>query len=267
MYSPGGGGGVGHWAPNLHLRLTLLNFLYIISAPGVDVQCNRDNMTIIIPKSLLRGIDREHLRLLDTTCKAEETSVDFSLMTPLTGCNTTRKQTTSAIVYSSTVFKIPVAASDVVTRVREIEIQFSCFYSMYGVVSSVGWKPSNKKLVFNDEGKGNFTLSLNMYPDKRFVSSYKKDDFPVAVVLRKRLFFEALVTSGDKQLSITVDRCYATPTQDQKNSLKYEFITKGYEQNHLLLFVICLLLKMWFNIKRWYCVATYLRFCIYQMPK
>ena len=134
------------------------------------------------------------------------------------------------------------------------------------MVSSVGWKPSNKKLVFNDEGKGNFTLSLNMYPDKRFLSSYTMDDFPVAVLLRKRLFFEALVTSGDKQLSITADRCYATPTQDQKNSLKYEFITKGYEQNHLLLFVICLLLKMWFNIKRWYCVATYLRFCIYQMP-
>ena len=187
-------------------------------------------MTIIIPKALLRGIDREHLRLLDTTCKAEETSANFALITLLTGCNTTRRQTASAIVYSNTVLEIPVAAEDVVTRVREIEIQFSCFYSKYGVVSSVGWQPSNRKLVFSDEGKGNFTLSLNMYPDKRFVSSYKKDDFPVAVVLRKRLFFETSVTSDDKQLTITADRCYATPTQDQKNSLKYEFITKGYKR-------------------------------------
>ena len=119
------------------------------------------------------------------------------------------------------------AAEDVVTRVREIEIQFSCFYSKYGVVSSVGWKPSNRKLVFSDEGKGNFTLSLNMFPDKRFVSPYMKDDFPVAVVLRKLLFFEVSVTSSDKQLSIIADRCFATPTQDQKNPLKYEFITKG----------------------------------------
>ena len=184
-------------------------------------------MTIIIPKSLLRGIDREHLRLLDTTCKAEETSVDFSLTTPLNGCNTTRRQTPTAIVYSNTVLEIPVDAEEVVTRVREIEIQFSCFYSKYGVVSSVGWKPSNRKLVFSDEGKGNFTLSLNMFPDKRFVSPYTKDDFPVDVVLRKLLFFQASVTSGDKHLSIIADRCYATPTQDQKNSLKYEFITKG----------------------------------------
>ncbi|XP_078377377.1 uncharacterized protein LOC144660589 isoform X2 [Oculina patagonica] len=196
-------------------------------APGVDVQCNNENMTIIIPKSFLRGIDREHLRLLDTTCKAEETSAHFSLATPLTGCNTTRRYTPTAIVYSNTVLEIPVAAEDVVTRVREIEIQFSCFYSKYGVVSSVGWKPSNRKLVFSDEGKGNFTLSLNMFPDKRFVSPYTKDDFPVAVVLRKLLFFEVSVTSGDKQLSIIADRCYATPTQDQKSSLKYEFIRKG----------------------------------------
>ncbi|KAL9968065.1 hypothetical protein ACROYT_G026392 [Oculina patagonica] len=196
-------------------------------APGVDVQCNRDNMTIIIPKSLLRGIDREHLRLLDTKCKAEETSAHFSLTTPLTGCNTTRRHTPTAIVYSNTVLEIPVAAEDVVTRVREIEIQFSCFYSKYGVVSSVGWKPSNRKLVFSDEGKGNFKLSLNMFSDKRFVSPYTKDDFPVAVVLRKLLFFEVSVTSGDKQLSIIAERCFATPTQDHKNPLKYEFITKG----------------------------------------
>ena len=118
-------------------------------------------------------------------------------------------------------------AKDVITRVREIEIQFNCYYSKYGVVSSVGWKPNNRKLVFNDEGKGNFTLSLNMFPDKRFVSPYKKSDFPVAVVLRRPLFFEVSVSSSDKQLSVMAGRCFATHTQDQKNPLKYEFITKG----------------------------------------
>ena len=120
--------------------------------------------------------------------------------------------------------------------------------------------------MFSDEGKGNFTLSLNMFPDKRFVSPYTKDDFPVAVVLRKLLFFEVSVTSGDKQLSIIADRCYATPTQDQQNSLNYEFITKGYEQSLLFFLGIFLLLKMWFNIRRWCCVATNLRFYIFQMP-
>ena len=66
-----------------------------------------------------------------------------------------------------------------------------------------------------------------MFPDKRFVSPYMKDDFPVAVVLRKRLFFEISVTSSDRQLSIIADQCHATTTQDHKNPLKYVFITKG----------------------------------------
>ena len=148
-------------------------------------------------------------------------------------------------------------AEDIVTRVREIEIPFSCYLSKYGVVSSVGWKPSNRKLVFSDEGKGNFTLSLNMFPDNRFVSHYMKDDFPVAVVLRERLFFEVSVLSDDKQLSIIADRCYATPTQDQTNSLKYEFIKKGYVW---LILISYLLIKG--NEIRWLFLPLYFLFFI-----
>ncbi|CAH3023184.1 unnamed protein product, partial [Porites evermanni] len=196
-------------------------------APGVNVQCKSENMTIIIPKSLLLGIDREHLRLLDTSCKAAENNTHFSLTTPLTGCNTTSRHTPTAIVYSNTVLDMPAAVKNVVTRVRKLEIQFSCFYSKHGVVSSVVWKASNRKLVFSNEGEGNLTLSLDMFPNKTFVSPYTKRDFPVAVILRKPLFFEVSVITDDKQLSIRADRCYATPTQDRMNPLKYEFIKQG----------------------------------------
>ena len=185
-------------------------------------------MTVIIPKSLLRGLDREHLRLLDTTCKATETSTHFSLTTPLSGCKTTRRQTPTDIVYSNAVLEIPIDFDDVVTRVRKIEIPFSCFYSNDGMVSSVGWKSKDRRLVFSGQGQGNYTLSLNAFPDKRFISPYTNGDFPVAVALRKTLYFEVSVTSDDKLLSIIAERCYATPTHDLKNPLKYEFIKTGY---------------------------------------
>ncbi|XP_078343446.1 ZP domain-containing protein-like [Oculina patagonica] len=184
-------------------------------------------MTIIIPKSLLHGLDREHLRLLDTTCKAEETSAHFSLTTPLTGCKTTRRHLPTAIVYSNTVLEISVSDAVAIARVRKIEIQFSCSYSKYGVVSSFGWLPSNKKFVLSDEGKGNFTLSLDMFSNKSFVKPYTENDFPVVVELGTLLFFEVSVTSSDKQLSIISDRCYATPTRNRENPSKYELITNG----------------------------------------
>ena len=211
------------------IRLTCFDCNCVILAPGVNVQCKSENMTIIVPKSLLFGIDREHLRLLDSSCKAAENTTHFSLTSPLTGCNTTSRHTPTAIVYSNAVLDMPVAVKNVVTRVRKLEIQFSCFYSKHGVVSSVVWKASNRKLVFSNEGEGNLTLALDMFPNKTFVSPYSKRDFPVAVILRKPLFFEVSVISDDKQLSIRADRCYATPTQDRMNPLKYEFIKQGYD--------------------------------------
>ena len=212
------------------VRLTCFDCNRFILAPGVNVQCQSENMTIIIPKLLLFGIDREHLRLLDTSCKAAENNTHFSLTTPLTGCNTTSRHTPTAIVYSNVVLDMPVAVKNVVTRVRKLEIQFSCFYSRHGVVSSVVWKASNRKLLFSNIGEGSLTLALDMFPNKRFVSPYTRRDFPVAVILRKPLFFEVSVISDDKQLSIRADRCYATPTQDRMNPLKYEFIKQGYDK-------------------------------------
>ena len=212
--------------------MSVIYFYLFILAPGVNVQCKSENMTIIIPKSLLFGIDREDLRLLDAKCKAAENTTHFSLTTPLTGCNTTSRHTPTAIVYSNAVLDMPVAVKNVVTRVRKLEIQFSCFYSKHGVVSSVVWKASNRKLVFSNEGEGNLTLALDMFPNKTFVSPYTKRDFPVAVILRKPLFFEVSVISDDKQLSIRADRCYATPTQDRMNPLKYEFIKQGYDNKN-----------------------------------
>ena len=125
-------------------------------------------MSITIPKTILKGMDREHLRLLDPKCGAIENSTHFNLKTPLTGCNTKRRHTKSAIVYSNKVQEIPLKQSDIVTRVREIEIPFSCFYSNYRVATAVGIKPKNRKLVFSERGKGNFTLVLELFHSKRY---------------------------------------------------------------------------------------------------
>ena len=73
------------------------------------------------------------------------------------------------MVYSNTVLEIPVADDAIITRVREIEIPFSCFYKNSGDATAVGVKPDTRKLVFDEDGKGNFTVALDMFPDKRSV--------------------------------------------------------------------------------------------------
>ena len=143
-------------------------FISCFIAQGVTVNCLQNEMSITIPKPILKGMDREYIRLLDPSCRATETPTHFNLKTPLTGCNSTRRHTKSAIVYSNKVLEIPLKNTDIITRVREIEIPFSCYYSNYGVATAVGVKPENRKLVFREKGKGNFTVVLELYHSDRY---------------------------------------------------------------------------------------------------
>ena len=141
----------------------------------MTVNCLQNRMSISIPKPILKGMDREHLRLLDPSCGATETPTHFNLKTPLTGCGTKRRHTKSAIVYTNKVLEIPLKNTDVITRVREIEIPFSCYYSNRGVATAVGLKPKSRKLVFMEKGKGNFTVVLELFHSRR--SCYSDIDY------------------------------------------------------------------------------------------
>lgn len=131
------------------------------------MECHKDDMSITLPKSLVLGMNREHVTLRDVNCVAKETTTHFTLTTALTGCGTTARHRKSAVAYSNTVLEIPVADDAVITRVREVEIPFSCFYKTSGDAIGFEMKPNIRKLVFDEDGKGNFTIALDMYADDK----------------------------------------------------------------------------------------------------
>ena len=187
-------------------------------------------MWISIPKHLLHGLDREHLRLDDVNCGAKETRTHFILHTKLTECHTVSRHTKNFVCYMNKVLEIPVAHHQIITRVREVEIPFSCYYSNMGIVSAVGLQVKSKKIIFSKKGFGRFVLEMNIYPDNRYLGHYTKKDFPVYVPLRKILFVQVSVDTEDKRLEILAVECFATPDPDpNKPGLKYTFIKDGYE--------------------------------------
>ena len=186
-------------------------------------------MTVLVAKTLLPGVERGHLRLRNASCSATETSTHFSLTTPLDGCLTSASETPTSLLYSNKVLEIPSdkVLNGAVTRKKQVEIPFSCQYSKSGMVSSAGWKPELNVVEFNVKGRGNFTMTLNMFPDSDFATPYSQKDMPVAVKIQQPLFFEVSVLSGDSQLLIGAQRCYATPTQHRNSSAGYNFIQNG----------------------------------------
>ncbi|XP_068762183.1 ZP domain-containing protein-like [Montipora capricornis] len=196
-------------------------------AEGVDLYCGQDEMTITLPKSLLRGLDVEHLRLIDDQCTATENETHFFLTTRTTECGTLLKHNNDHAIYSNMVSEIPLQENQIVTRVREAMIPFHCFYSKFGVVSSIGIKPISKKVVLSSKGYGEFTISLDVFRNPSYISPYSQDDYPIEFYIRERIYLETCVDSEDDRLTILALECYATPSQDRNSQPRYDVIRDG----------------------------------------
>lgn len=125
-------------------------------------------MLIAIPKSVLRGTDREHIRALDVNCGATDNLTHFILDVPLTGCGTKSRHTNSSVIYSNEALPVPPVAEDIVSHVPDFQIPFHCYYDNEGLVSGVGLMPRSEKVIFSEKGFGKFTMRLELFPDLRF---------------------------------------------------------------------------------------------------
>ena len=135
----------------------------------MDLDCGQDEMTITLPKSLLRFLDVDHLRLIDERCTATENQTHFFLTTSTLECGTILKHNNDHAIYSNMVSEIPLRENQIVTRVREVSIPFHCFYSKFGVVSSIGIKPISKKVILSSKGYGEFTITLDVFSNPKYV--------------------------------------------------------------------------------------------------
>lgn len=196
-------------------------------------------MWISIPKYILHGLDREHLRLADEKCTATETKTHFILHTNLTDCHTRKTHTKNFVCYMNAVLEIPVAPNQIITRVREVEIPFSCYYSNMGVVSAVGLKVQSKKIIFSKKGFGKFVLEMKIFPTNKFIFPYRKEDFPIYVPLGKVLYIEVSVDSKDTRLAVLAEECFATPDPNpNKPGLRYTFIKNGFVRSLTLIYLL-----------------------------
>lgn len=205
-------------------------------ANKASVSCLKNNMVIAIPKYVLRGADREHIRALNVSCTASENLTHFFLDVPLTSCGTKRRHTISSVVYTNEALPVPPMLKDVVSHVPDFQIPFHCYYDNNGVVTSVGLKPFSKKVIFSKKGFGRFVIKLTLFPDMRFVGPYTQSDFPVMKKLRERIYFEASVDTDDHRLTILARDCYATPSSNRNSNPKYWIIQKGCKVDETLIY-------------------------------
>ena len=102
-------------------------------------------MQIDVERKILNGFKAQYLRLNDPSCKAQENETHFSLIAPLMSCGTVSSHTDDAVVYSNNVEEVEVGYEGTITRMRELVIPFSCYYTKEGVTSTYGIIPRKVK--------------------------------------------------------------------------------------------------------------------------
>ena len=132
------------------------------------------------------------------------------------------------VVYSNIVLNevVPVSPGEEFTRERHVEIPVECYMKRNGS-ALVSFHPETSKIIFQEEGFGQFRFQLQLYPDNQYRSPYPADAYPIDVNLRDMLYLEAKV-SAQNGLELFVDSCVATTTVNPYSSPRFAFIEDGY---------------------------------------
>jgi hypothetical protein len=103
-------------------------------------------MYIDLEKNVVNGYSKLDLTLRNSSCKATSNETHYTLKAPLVGCGTEVKFTKEAVVYSNLVKEY--RKNGMITRIQDIRIPFSCFYTKEGVTSTFGLLPTKVTVQF-----------------------------------------------------------------------------------------------------------------------
>ena len=62
---------------------------------------------------------------------------------------------------------------------------------------------------------------------RSFATAYTQRDFPLSYKLRQDMYLQGMVNTEDNRLSITAQKCFATPTPNENDVKAYTIIDNG----------------------------------------
>ncbi|EDO37401.1 predicted protein [Nematostella vectensis] len=185
-------------------------------------------MTVYLRRDFLADFYLEDLRLRDTSCEFQSSQnwTHFELVVPLMRCGTESRHTNESLIYSNIVRQKPIDPNAFINRMPIIEIPLQCAYAKRVSATYVDLETTKKKLDLNiRDGAGEFSLRMDLYKDSTYSDPIKPSSFPLSVTVNARLYFQLLVDTPDKSLSIIADACYATPNRAPSEKARYDIIT------------------------------------------
>ncbi|XP_009871936.1 PREDICTED: alpha-tectorin-like, partial [Apaloderma vittatum] len=205
----------------------------IIDAEGT---CKAAQMEVSISKCKLfqLGFEREGVRVNDRHCPGIEGEdfISFQINNTKGNCGNVVQSNSTHIVYKNTVWiESANNTGNIITRDRTINVEFSCAYELdikISLDSVVRPMLSVINLTVPTQ-EGSFTTKMALYKNSSYKHPYRQGE--VVLTTRDVLYVGVFVVGADSNhLILMLNKCYATPSRDSNDKLRY-FIIEGGCQN------------------------------------
>ncbi|XP_076407237.1 pancreatic secretory granule membrane major glycoprotein GP2 isoform X2 [Peromyscus maniculatus bairdii] len=193
-----------------------------------QLDCGPDEMKVKLDKCLLGGLGfKEEIiaYLNNRNCSRimqNEPNNWVSTTSPVVAgdCGNTLENNGTHAIYRNTLS----LATDFIIRDFIVNVNFQCAYPLDMKISlQTALEPIVSSLNIDVDGAGEFTVRMALFQDQSYTHPY--EGAKVVLPVESMLYVGAILETGDtSKFKLLLRNCYATPTEDRDDPLKYFII-------------------------------------------
>ncbi|XP_075140692.1 uromodulin-like [Leptodactylus fuscus] len=202
--------------------------IYDIEDLGIDLECGTKEITASFHTCQLRNLNLDvsniHLRNKDCIGYIENSSGVISATTLLQdgACGNDLINNGTHAIYRNTMI-VKMQTDEIIIRNHEVQLQFSCSYPLDLQLSLDPLKPIISSVTLEIAGVGEFRAQMRLYKDPLYASTYNVGEVTLST---EAIVYVAVNLEGENayQYVVLMKNCFATPTKDFNDPVKYYII-------------------------------------------
>ncbi|XP_053550227.1 uromodulin-like [Bombina bombina] len=197
--------------------------------------CGKSEIRVTFRACELRtfDLDAENIHLIDRHCVGylESNGSLVSVASPLQSgmCGNTLTKNATHAKYSNTIY-LPPDPDQIIVR-EEVYVHYSCVYPLDMILSlQAALKPIISCVNISIEGTGQFKVVMALYQDSGYTIPYEGSE--VTLSTKSILYVGVFLVEGDtSQFYMVMKNCFATPTKNYDDPVKYYIIKDSCPNN------------------------------------
>ncbi|CAN0168674.1 unnamed protein product [Lampetra fluviatilis] len=195
----------------------------------VELLCERERMSVRVPRVLMLNYTVNDMRLNDPTlpgCSLVDDGDFITFDIGIDDCGTVCQESNSSMIFSQMLTLKDHKEGQVITRnFKDIELLLTCVYDKRKKLA-ISFTPDTSSIFITEKGLGDFIFTIDLFTTDAFALAYRRNDFPVHYKRNQEIYLQLTVKST---LSITLfaENCYATPSGDPSDSIRYDLLKDG----------------------------------------